>query len=133
MPLGSEIAIDLRSQLYQPDIYSLHIKESITTYRSCFKQKPDKKKPVEGQNVHIPVCSRTQAVAADRSPSGVFVCVLLTQINCNLYWSREAMKEIGLCNYLSEGSLFGRTHSISSSNLQSTGVKVYMCALGDIV
>lgn len=44
-------------------------------------------------------------LAHDRSQSGVCVCVSLTQINCDLYWSREAMKAICLCNYLSEGSL----------------------------
>lgn len=33
------------------------------------------------------------------------MCVSLTQINCDLYWSREAMKAICLCNYLSEGRL----------------------------
>lgn len=38
-------------------------------------------------------------------PNQGSVCVSLTQINCDLYWSREAMKAICLCNYLSEGSL----------------------------
>lgn len=38
-------------------------------------------------------------------PNQRSVCVSLTQINCDLYWSREAMKAICLCNYLSEGSL----------------------------
>lgn len=42
------------------------------------------------------------------------VCVSLTQINCDLSWSREAMEAICLCNYLSEGSLLllGKTQHI---------------------
>lgn len=54
---------------------------------------------------HEPGCCRLAWLAVDRSQSGGSVCVSLTQINCDLYWSREAMKAICLCNYLSEGRL----------------------------
>lgn len=60
-------------------------------------------------------------------PNQGSVCVSLTQINCDLSWSGEAMKAICLCNYLSEGSLLlpGETQHII---IQSAKRRWEVCA-----